>query len=59
MSPGRDIRNRNVFILMKNNVPVHVAKLREAPKFALYQFGTKRCTFGTTAWSNSERLGFS
>ena len=42
-----------LFILNKKNVFDHVAKLREAPKFALYQFGTKRRTLGATACRGS------
>ena len=38
-----------LFLFMKTNVLAHVAKLREAPKFELYQFGTERRTLGAAA----------
>ena len=49
MSPGRDMHDWHLFTFKKKNVPVHVAKLREAPKLELYQFGTERRTLGATA----------
>ena len=38
-----------LFTFIEKNVLLHVSKLRDAPKFALYQFGTVRCTLRPTA----------
>ena len=47
--------NHRSLTLMKKNVPVHVAKLREPAKFALYQVGTERRTLCPTACSQCDK----